>query len=113
MYGIHAFLLALVLIIVVNIVRYISTLRALLFLMKEVDPMLYLEVGGEQFFKPKGNLAKQKRLYSYLMNREYMREYDDAFIDKCRKIRRTFILTNYLLVTLVVAVVMTDFMRIW
>lgn len=113
MYGIHTFLLALVLIIAINIIRYISTLRVMLFLMKEVDPMLYLEVDGAKFFKPKANLAKQKRLYSYLMNREYMREYDDDFIDKCRKIRRTFILTNYLLVTLIVAVVMIDFMRMW
>lgn len=108
MYGTNAFLLALFLIIIVNIARYLTALRTLLSIMKEVDPMLYLEVDGAGFFKVDGNFTKHKRLYSYLMNREYMRQYDDRFIEKCRNIRRTFILTNYLLVTLILAVVLID-----
>lgn len=45
-----AFLFALFLVAVVNTSRYISTLRTLLAVMRECDPLLYQQVDGRGFF---------------------------------------------------------------
>ncbi|MGL5799215.1 MAG: hypothetical protein ACRCYN_03995, partial [Plesiomonas sp.] len=47
----HWAIWGLLLISIVNIARYISSLKVLLFIMRESDPYLYLQVDGRGFFR--------------------------------------------------------------
>ncbi|GEM81602.1 universal stress protein UspB [Vibrio superstes] len=95
---------ALMIVTAVNSMRYISTLRALIFVMREAHPLLYQQVDGRGFFTTQGNVVKQFRLFHYLKSKEYSQHHDPVFVDKCDKVRELFILSCALLfVTLVAA----------
>ncbi|MGL4270481.1 MAG: universal stress protein UspB [Plesiomonas sp.] len=86
-----------------NIARYLSSLRVLLFIMRDCDPYLYLLVDGRGFFRPTGVLSKQIRLFHYLREQRYLSHHDPRFITKCIQVRQQFILSSaLLLLTLVV-----------
>lgn len=76
----------------VNIARCLSTLRALIYMMREANPLLYQQVDGG-FFNAQKGLTKQVRLYQYLKNREYVHHHDDVFTAKCDKVRSLFMLS--------------------
>ncbi|GEA51240.1 universal stress protein B [Vibrio inusitatus NBRC 102082] len=95
---------ALMIVTAVNSMRYISTLRALIFVMREAHPLLYQQVDGRGFFTTQGNVVKQFRLFHYLKSKEYSQHHDPVFVGKCDKVRELFILSCALLfVTLVAA----------
>ncbi|WP_261816405.1 universal stress protein UspB [Vibrio gallicus] len=95
---------ALLTVTTVNFVRYISTLRTLIFVMREAHPLLYQQVDGRGFFSTQGNVVKQFRLFQYLKGRDYKEHHDPVFVDKCDKVRELFILSCALLfVTLIAA----------
>ncbi|MCQ1056662.1 MULTISPECIES: universal stress protein UspB [Photobacterium] len=97
-----AIVLALFLVAVVNVSRYVSTLRTLLAVMRECDPLLYQQVDGRGFFSSQGNVTKQIRLFHYIRSHQYHNHHDPVFMDKCSKVRRLFILAStYLMIFLV------------
>ncbi|MGV3345242.1 universal stress protein UspB [Enterobacteriaceae bacterium LUAb1] len=87
---------ALLLVCVLNIVRYFSSLRALLFVLRGCDPLLYQYVDGAGFFTSHGQPVKQMRLVAYIWAQRYHDHHDDEFIRRCERVRRQFILTSAL-----------------
>lgn len=97
-------LTALTVVTFINLVRYITALRSLIFIMREAHPLLYQQVDGRGFFSTHGNMTKQVRLYHYLKDKEYLHHHEDVFINKCSKVRELFVLTSGLtILTLVMA----------
>ncbi|MGF1698259.1 universal stress protein UspB [Vibrio kyushuensis] len=97
-------LLALLLVTCINMARYLTALRSLIYIMREAHPLLYQQVDGGGFFTTHGNMTKQVRLYSYLKTKEYHHHHDPVFTGKCDRVRELFILSSGLLsVTLLIA----------
>ncbi|RXJ73011.1 universal stress protein UspB [Veronia nyctiphanis] len=89
-----AIIVAIFFVLSVNILRYFSSLRVLLCMMREANPLLYQQVArGNNFFAPQGDISKQKRLYHYIRSQEYLHHHDEAFIAKCNKVRHLFVLS--------------------
>lgn len=86
-------LFALMLITLINVVRYLTALRTLIYIMREAHPLLYQQVDGPGFFRAHGNVSKQVRLYHYLKSKEYLHHHDEVFITKCEKVRQLFTLS--------------------
>jgi len=86
-------LFVLMLITLVNIARYLTALRTLIYIMREAHPLLYQQVDGPGFFRVHGNVTKQVRLYHYLKSKEYRYHHDETFISKCEKVRQLFVLS--------------------
>ncbi|WP_417880409.1 universal stress protein UspB [Vibrio sp.] len=87
-------LTALSIVTLINLVRYITALRSLIFIMREAHPLLYQQVDGRGFFSTHGNMTKQVRLYHYLKGKEYLHHHEEVFINKCSKVRELFVLTS-------------------
>lgn len=87
---------ALCVICVVNMVRYFSSLRALLVVLRGCDPLLYQYVDGGGFFTSHGQPSKQIRLVRYIYIQGYLDHHDEEFIRRCARVRRQFILTSAL-----------------
>ncbi|MGL5759506.1 universal stress protein UspB [Plesiomonas sp.] len=100
----------LLLISVVNIARYISSLKVLLFVMRESDPYLYLQVDGRGFFRTTGVISKQIRLFHYLREQRYLSHHDPLFIEKCAKVRQLFIFTSSLLLLMLATLLLSIFL---
>ncbi|MDA0150081.1 universal stress protein UspB [Vibrio sp. LaRot3] len=97
-------LFALMLVTLVNMARYLTALRSLIFIMREAHPLLYQQVDGRGFFTTHGNMTKQVKLFSYLRSKEYHHHHDEIFTGKCDRVRQLFILSTALLgVTLLAA----------
>ncbi len=98
-------LFALMLVVGINLARYLTALRSLIHIMREAHPLLYQQVDGGGFFTTHGNVMKQVRLFHYLKDKEYLHHHDQVFIDKCSKVRQLFILlVTLLIVTLLVSI---------
>ncbi|MDD1781980.1 universal stress protein UspB [Enterovibrio sp. ZSDZ35] len=106
-----ALIIAIFFVMLVNIMRYMSSLRALLCMMREANPLLYQQVnrGSNNFFSPQGDISRQKRLFHYIRSQEYMHHHDEAFIAKCNKVRHLFILSIALVIALVVSLFFVAF----
>ncbi|WED21890.1 universal stress protein UspB [Vibrio sp. JC009] len=85
-------LLALMIVVSLNLARYLTALRSLIFIMREAHPLLYQQVDGGGFFTAHGNVTKQVRLFHYIKDREYLHHHDPVFIKKCTKVRELFVL---------------------
>lgn len=85
-------LMALALVTLINVARYFTVLRSLIYIMREAHPLLYQQVDGPGFFTAHGNVNKQVRLFHYLKSREYLHHHDEVFISKCERVRQLFIL---------------------
>ena len=97
-------LFALLMVTVINMARYLTALRSLIYIMREAHPLLYQQVDGGGFFTTHGNMTKQARLYSYLKTKEYHHHHDPVFTGKCDRVRELFILSCALLcMTLLIA----------
>jgi universal stress protein B len=86
-------LLALSLVTAVNLARYFTALRSLIYIMRDAHPLLYQQVDGPGFFSVNGNVTKQVRLYHYLKSKEYLHHHDEVFTGKCERVRSLFILS--------------------
>jgi len=107
MISVDTILFTLMLVCGVNMARYLTALRSLIYIMREAHPLLYQQVDGRGFFTTHGNMAKQVRLFHYLKSREYMHHHDPVFTQKCIKVRELFVLTFALLgITLLMAFVL-------
>lgn len=87
---------ALCVVCIVNMARYFSSLRALLVVLRNCDPLLYQYVDGGGFFTSHGQPNKQVRLVWYIYAQRYRDHHDDEFIRRCERVRRQFILTSAL-----------------
>ena len=85
-------LLGLMIVTGINIVRYLTALRSLIYIMREAHPLLYQQVDGRGFFSIQGNVTKQVRLYHYLKSKEYHHHHDPIFTGKCSRVRELFVL---------------------
>lgn len=90
-------LFALMVVTMVNGARYLTALRALIYIMREAHPLLYQQVDGGGFFTTHGNVTKQVRLFHYLKSKEYHHHHDSVFTGKCDRVRSLFILSMSLL----------------
>ncbi len=93
----------------INFVRYLSSLRALIAMMRQAHPLLYQQFRGGIFSSQGGDISKQKRLYHYIRAQEYQYHHDEYFIAKCNKVRRLFILSLTLLVVFFLAIFVVAF----
>ncbi|KXO12916.1 Universal stress protein B [Moritella sp. JT01] len=82
----------------VNIARAVSSLRCLLYRMKDIDPLLYQRVNGRIFFSTEGNYSKQMQLFHYIRRDEHLHHFDEYFIYRCNKVKKIFTLATYLVV---------------
>ncbi|MDX7987334.1 universal stress protein UspB [Xenorhabdus sp. 12] len=96
MFNTMAFFWAIGLICIVNMLRYFSSLRVLLSLLRQSDPMLYQSVGGNGFFTASGQFSKQIRLVRYINSQSYINHHDPDVVSQCERLRRQFILTGIL-----------------
>lgn len=100
-------LFTLMMVTLVNMARYLTALRALIYIMREAHPLLYQQVDGNGFFTTHGNVSKQVRLFHYIKSKEYHHHHDELFTGKCDRVRELFILTSSLLaVTLLAAMIL-------
>ena len=90
-------ILTLIIVVSINLARYLTALRSLIYVMREAHPLLYQQVDGGGFFTTHGNVMKQVRLFHYLKDREYVNHHDPIFMQKCAKVRELFILFAALL----------------
>jgi universal stress protein B len=105
-----AFLMAVFLVALVNTFRYISTLKTLLAVMRECDPLLYQQVDGRGFFSSQGNVSKQIRLFHYIRSHQYHKHHDPLFIQKCVKVRKLFMLASFFLVLFFGSIILVAWM---
>nr|WP_198532390.1 universal stress protein UspB [Salinivibrio sp. IB643] len=81
---------------VINIARYVSSLRALVVMLRDANPLLYQQICRREsnFFtlSPQGDISRQKRLYQYIRSQEYLHHHDAVFVGKCNKVRHLFTL---------------------
>ncbi|WPC74070.1 universal stress protein UspB [Vibrio porteresiae] len=98
-------LFALLIVTLINLARYFSALRSLLYIMRDAHPLLYQQVDGRGFFSTQGNWAKQVRLYHYIKSKEYHHHHDELFMMKCDRVRELFILCITLLVVTTAAAI--------
>ena len=94
-YDKHRRIIFLCVVCIVNMARYFSSLRALLVVLRNCDPLLYQYVDGGAFTSP-GQPNKQVRLVWYIYAQRYRDHHDDEFIRRCERVRRQFILTSAL-----------------
>ena len=90
--------IAFFIITLINVARAISSLRCLLYRMKDIDPLLYQRVNGRVFFKTEGNYSKQMQLFHYIRRDEHKDHFDENFSDRCDKVKKVFTLAGYLVV---------------
>lgn len=93
----------LMVVVSINLARYLTALRSLIYVMREAHPLLYQQVDGGGFFTTHGNVVKQVRLFHYLRDREYLHHHDAVFVNKCVKVRELFILFSALIVVTLLA----------
>ncbi|MGL4860417.1 MAG: universal stress protein UspB [Enterobacteriaceae bacterium] len=97
------------LVCLVNMARYYSSLRVLLYVLRGCDPLLYQYVDGPGFFTSHGQPGKQLRLMRYILLQHYRTHFDEEFIALCLRVREQFILSAVLnllmLLTLIMMVV--------
>ncbi|MDO6707448.1 MULTISPECIES: universal stress protein UspB [unclassified Photobacterium] len=107
-----AILMALFIVAIINISRYVSTLKTLLVVMRECDPLLYQQVDGRGFFSSQGNMNKQIRLFHYIRSQQYHKHHDEIFMAKCEKVRKLFVLASTSLMVFLVSIFVVAYLGI-
>ncbi|WP_272536013.1 MULTISPECIES: universal stress protein UspB [unclassified Providencia] len=90
---------------ILNMMRYFSSIRVLLSILRDSDPLLYQSVDGNGFFTTHGQLNKQLRLVRYINTKQYLEHYDPDVIFRCERIRKQFMLISRLSILVVVSLV--------
>ncbi|EMJ9775562.1 MULTISPECIES: universal stress protein UspB [Morganella] len=90
MFSILTLFWALCFLCLINMIRFYSSTRALLFVLRDSDPLLYHAVGGNNAFTDHTQWQKQLRLIRYINQREYLTHHDPEVILRCGRIRRQF-----------------------
>ena len=101
---------ALCIVCVINMARSYSSLRVLLMILRDCDPLLYQYVDGGGFFTSHGQPSKQIRLVRYIYAQRYLEHHDEEFMRRCERVRGQFMLTSALCGLILVSLVS---MLIW
>ncbi|MBG6249345.1 MULTISPECIES: universal stress protein UspB [Symbiopectobacterium] len=96
---------ALSIVCVINMARYYSSLRVLLMILRDCDPLLYQYVDGGGFFTSHGQPSKQIRLVRYIYAQRYLEHHDEEFMRRCERVRGQFMLTSALCGLILVSLV--------
>ncbi|MDR0218911.1 MAG: universal stress protein UspB [Enterobacteriaceae bacterium] len=96
MFSAVAFFWSILIIFIINILRYISSLRALLFVLRQADPMLYQSIDGNDFFTADGQFNKRIRLVRYINTQSYLNHHNADVVFFCERLRKQFLLTKAL-----------------
>ncbi|MBG6246289.1 universal stress protein UspB [Candidatus Symbiopectobacterium sp. 'North America'] len=96
---------ALCIVCVINMARYYSSLRVLLMILRDCDPLLYQYVDGGGFFTSHGQPSKQIRLVRYIYAQRYLEHHDEEFMRRCERVRCQFMLTSALCGLILVSLV--------
>ena len=105
MFSVIALFWALCILCILNMMRYFSSIRVLLSILRDSDPLLYQSVDGNGFFTTHGQLNKQLRLVRYINTTQYLEHYDPDVIFRCERIRKQFMLISRLSILVVVSLV--------
>ncbi|ACT08912.1 universal stress protein UspB [Dickeya chrysanthemi Ech1591] len=96
---------ALCVVCIINMARYYSSLRVLLLILRDCDPLLYQYVDGSGFFTSHGQPSKQLRLVRYIYAQRYLDHHDPEFIRRCARVRGQFLLASALCGLVVVSLI--------
>ncbi|OTA20592.1 universal stress protein UspB [Xenorhabdus beddingii] len=96
MFNVITLFWAVCLICMINMARYFSSLRALLSILRQSDPMLYQSVDGNGFFTTNSQFNKQIRLVRYINSQSYINHHDPDVVLLCERLRKQFILMELL-----------------
>ncbi|MDF7344927.1 hypothetical protein NFG07_05795, partial [Proteus mirabilis] len=69
MFSVIVIFWALCILCLINMMRYFSSIRVLLTILRQSDPLLYQSVDGNGFFTMHGQFSKQLRLIRYINQR--------------------------------------------
>ncbi|EKT56114.1 universal stress protein UspB [Providencia burhodogranariea] len=103
MFSMIALFWALCILCIINMMRYFSSLRVLLYILRDTDPLLYQSVDGNGFFTTHGQFNKQLKLIRYINNKQYLDHFDSEVIRRCDRIRNQFLHISQLSVLVVVS----------
>lgn len=105
-----ALIIAIFFVTLANVLRYFSSVRVLMVLMRDANPLLYQQVNrGNSFLSSQSDLNRQKRLYHYIRSQEYLHHHNEVFIAKCNKVRHLFLLSTALVLVLVLSLFLVAF----
>ena len=105
MFSMIALFWALCILCIINMMRYFSSIRVLLSILRDSDPLLYQSVDGGGFFTTHGQLNKQFRLVRYINNKQYLEHYDPEVILRCERIYKQFMLISRLSILVAVSLI--------
>lgn len=94
MFSVIVIFWALCILCLINMVRYFSSIRVLLTILRQSDPLLYQSVDGNGFFTIHGQFLKHLRLISYINQRQYINHHNPEVIMRCERIYRQFYLVS-------------------
>ncbi len=90
---------------IINMIRYFSSIRVLLYILRDTDPLLYQSVDGNGFFTTHGQLNKQLKLVRYINSKQYLEHFDDEVILRCERIRKQFLQISQLSILVIVSLI--------
>lgn len=94
MFSVIVIFWALCILCLINMMRYFSSIRVLLSILRQSDPLLYQSVDGNGFFTMHGQFSKQLRLIRYINQRQYINHHNPEVIMRCERIYRQFYLIS-------------------
>lgn len=101
----HAWFWALCILCIINMMRYFSSIRVLLFILRESDPLLYQSVDGNGFFTAHGQWTKHIKLIRYINTKQYTNHHDPEVILRCERIRKQFMLISGLSIIVFISLI--------
>ncbi|EKT60839.1 universal stress protein UspB [Providencia sneebia] len=105
MFSMMALFWAVCILCIINMIRYFSSVRVLLTILRETDPLLYHSVGGNGFFTTHAQFNKQIKLIRYINNKQYLDHFDPEVIQRCERIRKQFLQISQLSIFVVVCLI--------
>ncbi len=105
MFSMMALFWALCILCIINMIRYFSSVRVLLYILRETDPLLYHSVDGSGFFTTHGQFNKQIKLISYINNKQYVDHFDPEVVQRCERIRKQFLQISQLSISVIICLI--------
>lgn len=87
--------------------RYFSSIRVLLFILRESDPLLYQSFDGNGFFTTHSQWTKHIKLIRYINIKQYINHHDPEVILRCERIRKQFMLISRLSIIVFISLMWT------
>ncbi|RXK33995.1 universal stress protein UspB [Arsenophonus endosymbiont of Bemisia tabaci Asia II 3] len=96
---------ALCILCIINMMRYFSSIRVLLFILRESDPLLYQSVDGNGLFTAHVQWTKYIKLIRYINTQQYTNHHDPEVILRCERIRKQFMLISGLSIIVFISLI--------